>query len=145
MKMVLQRVASARVEVDGAVVGAIGQGLLVLLGIAEGDSEADIRWGVEKVRELRIFSDSEGKFNLSLSEIGGEALVVSQFTLLGDARKGRRPSFAKAARPEEATPLYDLFVELLRQGGTKTETGIFGARMQVHLVNDGPVTLVVEK
>ncbi|MCL4304363.1 D-tyrosyl-tRNA(Tyr) deacylase [bacterium] len=145
MKIVLQRVTSAKVVVENEVVGAIEQGLLILLGIAENDTDEHVSWAVQKVCELRIFTDSEGKFNLSLEDVGGAALVVSQFTLLGDVQKGRRPSFIKAARPDVAIPLYEKFVERLRGRGVRTETGQFGAKMDVHLVNDGPVTLIIEK
>lgn len=145
MKIVLQRVTSARVEVDGSVVGEIDRGLLIFLGIAKGDTLEQIGWGVQKVTELRIFSDEQGKFNLSLAEVGGSALVVSQFTLLGDSQKGRRPSFVQAAPPAEAIPLYEAFVNGLRARNIVTETGIFGAKMDVHLVNDGPVTLILEQ
>ncbi|MCB1059450.1 MAG: D-tyrosyl-tRNA(Tyr) deacylase [Calditrichaeota bacterium] len=145
MKIVLQRVTEARVEIDGEVVGRINHGLLILLGIAQNDTPSEIEWGVAKVRDLRIFSDSEGKFNLSLDEVSGDALVVSQFTLLGDAQKGRRPSFVSAAPPEVAIPLYELFVRKLREKGTEVQTGLFGAKMAVHLVNDGPVTIILEK
>ena len=145
MKIVLQRVTEARVEIDGEVVGRINHGLLILLGIAQNDTPSEIEWGVAKVRDLRIFSDSEGKFNLSLDEVSGDALVVSQFTLLGDAQKGRRPSFVSAAPPEVAIPLYELFVRKLREKGTEVQTGLFGAKMAVHLDNDGPVTIILEK
>ncbi|MCC6476355.1 D-tyrosyl-tRNA(Tyr) deacylase [bacterium] len=145
MRVVLQRVSRAQVTVAERVVGKIDHGLLILLGVGHGDTEAEIEWGVQKVCELRIFSDSEGKMNLSLEDVRGGALVVSQFTLYGDARKGRRPSFVDAAPPDVAERLYELFVEKLRQRGVETATGIFGAKMQVELVNDGPVTMVLEK
>jgi D-tyrosyl-tRNA(Tyr) deacylase len=145
VKIVLQRVSEAKVEVEGEVVGEIGHGILILLGIAQNDTPAEIEWGVTKVRELRIFSDDDGKFNLSLEDVGGAALVVSQFTLLGDGQKGRRPSFISAAPPETAIPLYEMFVEKLREAGTTVQTGIFGAKMAVHLVNDGPVTILLER
>jgi len=145
VKIVLQRVTSSRVEVDGNVIGSIGRGLLILLGIANGDTLAQIAWGVQKVSELRIFSDEQGKFNLCLEEVRGSALVVSQFTLLGDARKGRRPSFIDAAPPDLAIPLYEAFIKGLQARGIHTEAGIFGAKMDVHLVNDGPVTLILEQ
>jgi D-aminoacyl-tRNA deacylase len=118
---------------------------LILLGIADGDTSAEIEWGVNKICELRIFSDAEGKFNLSLEDVGGSVLVVSQFTLLGDASKGRRPSFVTAAPLALAIPLYEEFVTRLRNRGVSTATGIFGAKMTVNLVNDGPVTLILEK
>ncbi len=145
MKIILQRVTEARVEVDGRVVGEIQHGLLILLGIAQGDSVTEIEWGANKICELRVFSDADGKFNLSLDDVGGSVLVVSQFTLLGEVQKGRRPSFITAAQPEFAIPLYEQFVTCLRNRGVSTATGIFGAKMAVHLVNDGPVTLIIEK
>lgn len=145
MRVVLQRVARARVTVDGRVVGEIGRGLLLLAGFTDGDTEETLRWMADKVVGLRVFTDAEGKMNLSVEEVGGAVLVVSQFTLYGDARKGRRPSFVEAARPEVAVPLYERFVELLRATGRPVETGEFGAMMQVELVNDGPVTLVLER
>lgn len=145
MKIVLQRVTEARVEVDGRVVGEIQHGLMILLGIAQGDTLTEIEWGANKTCELRIFSDVDGKFNMSLDDIGGSVLVVSQFTLLGNAQKGRRPSFIDAAPPEIAVTLYEHFVTCLRNRGVSTATGIFGAKMAVHLVNDGPVTLIIEK
>ncbi|MBK6767153.1 MAG: D-tyrosyl-tRNA(Tyr) deacylase [bacterium] len=145
MRLVVQRVSSSRVDVDGKTVAEIGQGLLILLGVAQGDTATQVAWGVQKVSELRIFSDELGKFNLSLEEVGGSALVVSQFTLLGDARRGRRPSFIAAAPPEQAIPLYEAFVQGIRERGIHTACGVFGAKMDVHLVNDGPVTLVLEQ
>lgn len=140
----MQRVSSARVEIDGEVAGSIGRGLLVLLGVGQGDSEKQAHWLADKIASLRIFEDDAGKMNLSVEEVGGSALVVSQFTLYGDCRKGRRPSFAGAAPPEEADRLYQVFVARLRERGLPVETGVFQAMMQVHLVNDGPVTVVVE-
>lgn len=144
MKAVVQRVSSARVDVDGERVGEIGGGLLVLLGVAEGDEEEDARWMAEKIVSLRIFEDSEGKMNLSLTDVGGALLAVSQFTLLGDCRKGRRPSFVKAARPELADDLYRHFVSVVESLGVPTATGKFQAHMEVSLVNDGPVTILLE-
>lgn len=144
MKAVIQRVREASVTVEGAVVGAIGPGLLVLLGVAHGDTESAAAWLVEKILGLRIFEDAAGKMNLSLLETGGAMLVVSQFTLYGDTRKGRRPSFDGAARPEQANRLYEHFVALARARGVHVETGVFQAMMQVSLVNDGPVTLICE-
>ena len=132
---------------DGSTVGEIGQGLLVLLGVSREDGEPDAQWLAEKVSTLRIFSDPEGRMNLSLKEIGGSALVVSQFTLLGDSRKGRRPSFEKAAPPEQAERLYERFVELIRVElgpPARVATGSFGALMSVSLINDGPVTLILD-
>lgn len=144
MRAVIQRVSESSVTVEGAVVGAIGMGLLVLLGVEEGDTEKETQYMVDKILGLRIFEDSEGKMNHSIQEVAGELLAVSQFTLLGDARKGRRPSYSNAARPEEANRLYELFVKGIREKGTKVETGIFQADMKVSLVNDGPVTLLLD-
>lgn len=145
MRVVLQRVSRASVRVGDRVTGEIGAGLLLLAGFREGDGEAELAWMAEKVLGLRVFTDAEGRMNLSVEETGGALLVVSQFTLYGDARKGRRPSFVEAARPETAIPLYERFVEILRASGRQVETGEFGAMMEVSLVNDGPVTLVLEK
>ncbi|HEY3294167.1 MAG TPA: D-aminoacyl-tRNA deacylase [bacterium] len=145
MKLVLQRVSSAQVVVEGQVVGSIGQGVLVLLGVEGKDGPAEMEWGAKKVSELRIFQDEQDKMNLSLAEIHGEALVVSQFTLLGDAQKGRRPSFTAAAPPEQARPLYELFVNALRTQGIRTATGVFAAKMSVSLVNEGPVTILLSR
>ena len=146
MRVVLQRVAEASVEIDGAVVGSIGPGLVVLAGFTEGDGPDTVSWMADKVANLRIFADAEGRMNRSVIDIGGEVLVVSQFTLYGDARKGRRPSFVKAARPEVAVPLYEAFVEALdRVVPRPVQTGRFGAAMNVSLVNDGPVTLMMER
>lgn len=144
MKSVIQRVVSARVEVEAQSVGEIGPGLVVLLGVADDDDERDAAWMAEKVAGLRIFSDHAGKMNLSVTDVEGAVLVVSQFTLLGDCRKGKRPSFVDAAPPEVARKLYGAFVTALRNRGLVTETGRFGALMRVHLVNDGPVTLLVD-
>ena len=145
MKAVLQRVTSAQVLVDEQTVGEIGKGLLILLGVAGEDHEADAKWLAEKIGSLRIFPDAHGKMNLSIKEAVGSALVVSQFTLLGDCRKGRRPSFDKAAPPDKAEGLYQQFVELLRRDeGLSVATGRFGAMMAVSLVNDGPVTLILD-
>ncbi|OQY21512.1 MAG: D-tyrosyl-tRNA(Tyr) deacylase [Anaerolineaceae bacterium 4572_32.1] len=145
MRAVLQRVSRASVTVEGRIVGRIDQGLMILLGVKTGDTEAEAGWLARKIAGLRIFSDAEGKFNLSVRDAGGSALVVSQFTLYGDARKGRRPSFIAAARPEVAEPLVERFVEFLRAEGVSAETGVFGAIMQVEIHNDGPVTLILEK
>ena len=144
MRAVIQRVTESSVTVEGAVVGRIGPGLMVLLGVAPEDTAADAQTLAQKIFHLRIFEDAGGKMNLSLRDTGGEVLAVSQFTLLADCRKGRRPSFVRAAPPEVAEPLYLDFVSALRQLGVKVETGRFGAMMQVALVNDGPVTLVLE-
>ena len=145
MRIVLQRVSRARVTVEGRVTGEIGPGLLLLAGFTDGDAEDALAWMADKVVGLRIFPDDEGKMNRSVQEVGGGLLVVSQFTLYGDARKGRRPSFVDAARPEVAIPLYERFVELLRATGLQVGTGRFGAMMEVELVNDGPVTLILER
>jgi D-tyrosyl-tRNA(Tyr) deacylase len=144
MRACIQRVSSARVVVDGDVVGEIGRGLLVLLGVAADDGETELRWMVDKVVGLRVFDDGEGKMNLALADVGGELLVVSQFTLLGDARKGRRPSFIAAAPPEKAERMYNEFVDAARELGVRVATGRFRAHMQVELVNDGPVTILVD-
>lgn len=144
MRIVLQRAKEASVTVDGQVTGAIQQGLVCLVGFTEGDSEADIRYLADKLVHLRIFQDEDGKMNHSLKDVGGGVLSVSQFTLYGDCRKGRRPNFMAAARPEEAERLYNRFNEELRSLGVPVETGIFGAMMDVQLTNDGPVTLMLE-
>ncbi len=144
MRVVLQRVGRSRVVVDGEVVGAIDRGLLVLLGVAVGDTIEDVRRLADKVVGLRIFPDAAGKMNLGVAEVGGAVLVVSQFTLYGDCRKGRRPSFIEAAGPDLAVPLYEAFIDAVRAHGIATATGRFGAMMQVELVNDGPVTLIVD-
>lgn len=145
MKVVLQRVASGRVIVDGQTVAEIGQGIVVLLGIGHDDGEQEARYLVEKIVNLRIFEDEQGKMNRSLLDVGGDALVVSQFTLYADTRKGRRPSFTKAALPEAARPLVDRFVELLTEAGVTAKSGEFGAHMLVEIHNDGPVTIVMER
>ncbi len=140
----MQRVRHAQVTVDGEVTGRIGQGLLVLLGVAQSDTQADADYLAEKVAGLRVFDDAEGKMNLAVPEISGSVLVVSQFTLCGDVRRGKRPSFDAAARPELAQELYEYFVETLRGKELKCETGRFQASMQVELVNDGPVTILLD-
>jgi len=149
MRVVLQRVSRAEVRVDGGVTGKIGVGFLVLAGFAPTDTEERLGWMADKILGLRLFGDAEGKMNLALADVGGAMLVVSQFTLYGDASKGRRPSFIDAAPPDVAIPLYDRFVALLRErgagSGTLVATGEFGAMMQVELVNDGPVTLILER
>jgi D-tyrosyl-tRNA(Tyr) deacylase len=144
MRAVLQRVTRAGVTIDGAVVGSIGPGLLVLLGVTHTDTLDDARWLAEKCVGLRIFNDADGKMNLGLTDVSGSVLVVSQFTLYGDAQKGRRPSFIAAARPEQAIPLYEAFVNGIRALGISVATGRFGATMAVELVNDGPVTLILD-
>lgn len=145
MRLVLQRVSSARVSIAGAVSGEIGRGILVLLGVGHDDKDEDARWLAAKVAALRIFEDDEGRMNRSVVEIGGGILIVSQFTLLASTRKGTRPSFNNAAKPEVAIPLYEEFVRQATEAlGRPVATGQFGAMMQVHLVNDGPVTLVID-
>jgi D-tyrosyl-tRNA(Tyr) deacylase len=145
MRLVLQRVSRASVTIAGRRVGAIETGFLLLAGFTHTDTPEQAVWMAEKVTGLRIFSDPEGKMNLGLGEVGGAVLVVSQFTLYGDSAKGRRPSFIDAARPEQAIPLYERFCAELRGRGLRVETGEFGAEMQVELVNDGPVTLILER
>jgi len=145
MRALVQRVSQARVTVAGEVRGAIEQGLVVLLGVTHGDSEAEAEWLANKVAGLRIFEDDAGKMNLALGDVGGSVLLVSQFTLYGDAGRGRRPSFTDAAAPEVAGPLVELFATNLRQQGLHVETGVFGAHMIVEIHNDGPVTLLIER
>ena len=144
MRAVVQRVSKARVLVGDEVAGEIGRGLLVLLGVTHDDTAEQARWLADKIVGLRIFNDAGGKMNCSLADVGGSVLVVSQFTLYGDCRKGRRPSFIEAAPPEKAIPLYGAFVNAVRALGVPTATGRFGAMMQVELTNDGPVTLIVD-
>lgn len=144
MKVVLQRVKEASVKVQDELTGKINRGVCLLVGIEKGDSEKDAQYLAQKIVDLRIFSDREGKMNLGLSEIKGEVLAVSQFTLAGSVRKGRRPSFDKAEEPKRAEDLFNLFVDLIREMGIKVETGIFGAMMEVRLINDGPVTFILE-
>lgn len=144
MRAVVQRVLNSHVTVDEKIVGKIGRGLLVLLGIGKGDNQKDIKYIADKIVNLRIFEDKEGKFNLSLLDIEGEILVVSQFTLYGDARKGRRPSFIEAALPKDAVRLYEEFVEYISEYGLKVETGVFQEHMIVHIENDGPVTILLD-
>ena len=144
MKAVVQRVSESAVTIDDEVVGKIGPGLMVLLGVSHEDAEREADYLIDKIVNLRIFSDEDGKMNRSLNEVGGEMLVVSQFTLLGDCRKGRRPSFIKAAGPEKGNALYEYFVDGVRRKGITVGTGRFGAMMAVSLVNDGPVTLILE-
>jgi D-tyrosyl-tRNA(Tyr) deacylase len=144
MKIVIQRVSEASVKVDGKIVGEIGKGLMLLAGIDENDEKADADWLVQKVLNLRIFGDEDDKLNLSVKDISGEILCISQFTLISDYKKGNRPSFIKAAKPDKAVPLFDYFKEEIAKSGLKTESGIFGADMKVSLVNDGPVTIVMD-
>lgn len=145
MRIVVQRVAWARVWVEGELVGQIGRGLLLLVGFERGEAEASLAWLANKVVNLRLFENEEGRMDRSVLEVGGELLVVPQFTLYGDVQKGRRPSFDAAAPPEEAEPLFRRFVEELRRSGLKVEQGIFQAHMLVELANDGPVTFVIER
>lgn len=146
MRIVLQRVSRASVSVEGRIAGAIAGGLVLLVGFTDGDDAGDLEWMAEKVVGLRVFPDDEGRMNRSLEDVGGDLLVVSQFTLYGDTRKGRRPSFVKAAHPDVAIPLYERFLELLRDRAPgAVQAGVFGATMAVELVNDGPVTLVLER
>lgn len=144
MRAVIQRVAEAAVRIEGEVVGRIGQGFLVLIGVEAGDEEKDFQYIASKVPNLRIFEDENGKMNRSILDVGGAILAVSQFTLLGDARSSRRPSFIQAARPEIANPMYERLVSHWRDMGIHVETGRFGADMQVSLINDGPVTLLMD-
>jgi D-tyrosyl-tRNA(Tyr) deacylase len=145
MRAVVQRVSKASVSVDGKPVGRIGKGLLVLVGFTEGDARAEMEWMAGKLQGLRVFSDAEGLMNLDVTEVGGELLVVSQFTLYGDVSRGRRPSFVRAATPDAARRLYEEFVDICRGGIVPVSTGEFGAQMEVALLNDGPVTLVIER
>jgi D-tyrosyl-tRNA(Tyr) deacylase len=144
MKVVAQRVHSAFVETEGKIVGKIGKGLVLLIGVAESDAENDVEFVSNKCAHLRIFQDDQGKMNRSVIEEHGEVLAVSQFTLLGDTRRGRRPSFINAANPEKGERLYEYFINVLRMNGLHVETGVFGAMMDVHLINNGPVTIIVE-
>jgi D-tyrosyl-tRNA(Tyr) deacylase len=144
MRAVIQRVKQARVDVEGKTTGAIGPGLLVFLGVERGDGEADLEYVCSKIVGMRIFEDADGKMNLSVQDAGGALLAVSQFTLLGDARHGRRPSFSHAADPAEGERWYEAAVERLRQAGLRVETGKFRAMMDVHLINDGPVTILLD-
>ncbi len=143
MRAVIQRVSEASVEVDGKIVGAIGNGLVVLLGIHREDTEEDLDYLVKKIPELRIFEDAEGKMNLSLREVQGEILAISQFTLYANTRKGRRPSFVEAAPPEIAEPMYERFIEKLQTSGIRVQRGVFGAMMLVRIFNQGPVTIIL--
>lgn len=145
MRVLLQRVKKASVAVDGEIVGAIGPGFVALVGVGHGDGENQAQWLAKKVAGLRVFEDAEGKFNLSIQDVGGALLVVSQFTLYADARKGRRPSFVDAAPPEVAEPLVERFADMLRGEGLQVEMGVFGAMMLVEIHNDGPVTIWLER
>ncbi len=145
MRALIQRVRRGRVSVDGETVAEIGPGLVILLGVGHGDTEGQARYLAQKIARLRIFEDDQGKMNRSLVDVGGEALVVSQFTLYADTRKGRRPAFVDAAPPEVAAPLVDRFADLLRAEGVHTQTGVFGAHMLVEIANDGPVTIWMER
>ena len=144
MRAVLQRVSRAEVTVDGRAIGRIGRGFLVLLGVAKDDTEADAEFITARTLAMRVFADAAGKMNLALSQVGGELLVVSQFTLLADTESGRRPSFIRAAPPDQARRLYEHFLSLVRKAGVRVETGEFGAMMAVSLVNDGPVTIILD-
>lgn len=144
MKVVVQHSKQAKVVIEGETVGSIDSGLVLLVGMTHEDTEADVKWMADKVANLRIFEDESGKMNHSISDVGGQLLSVSQFTLYGDCRKGRRPNFMAAARPEQAEQLYDLFNETLRSTGLVVETGRFGAMMDVELVNSGPITLILD-
>jgi len=144
MRLVVQRVTRAKVTVHGEITGEIGSGFLALAGVEGGDTDEDMRYGVEKLVGLRVFEDEEGKMNRSISDIGGAVLLVSQFTLLGDARHGKRPSFSNAARPEIAAPMIDRMAEAIASRGIPVARGVFGADMQVELVNDGPVTILLD-
>lgn len=144
MRAIVQRVTSSNVKVEGSIVGEIARGILVLIGISKEDTMEDIIYTKDKLINLRIFEDSEGKMNLSLKDIAGELLIVSQFTLYGDCRKGRRPNFMEALSGDEANKLYETFVEQCKQEGLTVKTGVFGANMEVNIVNDGPVTLLID-
>ena len=144
MKIVIQRVSCASVRVEGVIVGQIQQGLMLLVGVEEGDDKSDAEWLAKKILDLRIFSDSEGKMNLSVKDVSGDVLCISQFTLIAEDKKGNRPSFIKAAKPEKAIDLFEYFKELIKNSGLKVESGIFGADMKVELLNNGPVTIVMD-
>lgn len=144
MRAVVQRVKEADVSVENKITGSINKGLMVLLGVEDGDTEADALYMAEKITGLRVFEDEDGKMNLSVVDVGGDILAVSQFTLLGDVRKGKRPSFTKAARPEEANELYRYFIKLVEERNVKTQEGVFQAEMLVRIYNDGPVTILLD-
>ena len=145
MRVVIQRVSEASVKVDNKIVGEIGKGLMLLIGVDESDENTDADWLVKKIIDVRVFSDDEGKMNHSVKDINGEILCISQFTLISDYKKGNRPSYIKAARPDKAIPLFEYFKDEMKKSGLKTESGIFGADMKVSLINDGPVTLVFDR
>ncbi len=144
MRAVIQRVSEASVKVDNEIVGEIGKGLMLLIGVDESDENTDADWLVKKILDVRVFSDDEGKMNHSVKDLKGEILCISQFTLISDYKKGNRPSYIKAARPDKAIPLFEYFKDEMKKSGLKTESGIFGADMKVSLINDGPVTLVFD-
>lgn len=144
MRVVIQRVSEASVKVDNQIVGEIGKGLMLLIGVDESDENSDADWLVKKILDVRVFSDDEGKMNHSVKDMNGEILCISQFTLISDYKKGNRPSYIKAARPDKAIPLFEYFKDEMKKSGLKTESGIFGADMKVSLINDGPVTLVFD-
>ena len=144
MRVVIQRVSEASVKVDNQIVGEIGKGLMLLIGVDESDENSDADWLVKKILDVRVFSDDEGKMNHSVKDINGEILCISQFTLISDYKKGNRPSYIKAARPEKAIPLFEYFKDEMKKSGLKTESGIFGADMKVSLINDGPVTIIID-
>ena len=145
MRTVVQRVRSSSVEIDGKIVGKIGKGLMILVGIRHDDTTKQVEWMADKIKKLRIFEDEDGKMNLSAKDVGAEYLIVSQFTLYGDCKKGTRPSFTDAAVPSVAIPLYEYFIELMRADGDNVQTGEFGADMLVSIENDGPVTMVIDR
>jgi D-aminoacyl-tRNA deacylase len=144
LRAIVQRASRAKVTVDNRIVGSIGRGLVIMLGVTEADTEADAEYLADKISELRVFSDADDKMNLALGDVGGAVLAISQFTLYGDCRRGRRPSYTAAARPQKAEELYEYFVRRILEKGVAVETGVFGAMMQVELVNDGPVTLMLD-
>ncbi len=144
MRAIVQRVSESKVVVDGKTVGEIGEGILILLGVEQDDTEKDVLYMAEKIANLRIFQDGEGKMNLSTLDVKGSALIISQFTLMGDCRKGRRPSYSTSAKPELAIPLYEMFIKEMQKQGVPTKEGVFQAMMDVHLVNSGPVTLMID-
>lgn len=144
MRAVVQRVKSASCKVDNEIVGKIDKGLLLFLGVGEGDEEKDLKYLVDKVLGLRIFSDENGKMNLSLEDVKGEILIISQFTLYGDVRKGKRPSFTRSAAPELGEKFYEMFIEMVNSRGIQAQTGVYGADMDIELINDGPVTILVD-